>query len=120
MIGEIARSIAHLPTVQPIEFTRDAAEFTRLWNIRKGLLASAGAVRPPGTTVLIEDIAVPVDALDRATLDSQALFRKHDYKDAIIFGHALEGTCTSSFRRDSTPRRKWSVFAVSRTTCAGW
>ncbi len=87
----VARSISHLPTVLPIRFTTDDAEFSRLWNIRKGLYPSSGAVRPPGTIILIEDVAVPVEVLDRATLELQALLQRYGHERAIIFGHALEG-----------------------------
>jgi D-lactate dehydrogenase len=90
-VRAVLDSITHLPTVQPIQFTTDVAEFTQLWNIRKGMLPSAGAMRDTGTTVIIEDVAFPTEVLDRATLDCQALFQKHGYQDAIIFGHALEG-----------------------------
>ncbi len=75
----------------PIIFTLDPEEYGKLWNIRKGLFPAVGAVRPKGTTVIIEDVGFPVERLAEATLDLQALFAKHGYDDTIIFGHALEG-----------------------------
>jgi D-lactate dehydrogenase len=99
-IEEIRRSLRDIPTVRPIEFTSDPAEFTRLWNIRKGLFPSVGAMRQSGTTVIIEDVAFRVDRLAEATLDLQALLRKYSYDEAIIFGHALEGNLHFVFTQD--------------------
>ena len=50
-----------------------------------------GAVRTIGTTVIIEDVAFPIDKLAEATLELQSLFAKYQYDNGIIFGHALEG-----------------------------
>jgi len=57
-------------------------------------------MRSTGTTLIIEDVAFPVPELAAATLDLQALFRKHGYDDAIIFGHALEGNLHFVFAQD--------------------
>ncbi len=90
-VREILSALQSIPTHLPVSFTTDPVEYSRLWSIRKGLLTSVGAVRPKGTTVIIEDVAFPVPRLAQATLELQGLFRKHGYEDAIIFGHALEG-----------------------------
>ena len=42
-------------------FTHAAAEQAVLWKIRSGLFPSVGAVRRSGTTVIIEDVAFPVE-----------------------------------------------------------
>jgi len=78
-------------TVRPIEFTADPVRCQRYWNIRKGLFPAVGAVREIGTTVIIEDVAFPIDKLAPATLELQRLCKDHGYDEAIIFGHALEG-----------------------------
>jgi D-lactate dehydrogenase len=72
-------------------FTDDAMTQDRLWSIRKGLFPSVGAVRASGTTVIIEDVAFPVDRLADAAVDLIGLFAKHGYANAIIFGHAKDG-----------------------------
>lgn len=41
--------------------------------------------------MILEDIAFPVENLGDAILDLQDLFRKHNYDNAIIFGHAKDG-----------------------------
>jgi D-lactate dehydrogenase len=73
------------------EFTGDAAEQELLWKVRKGLFPSVGAVRKSGTTVILEDIAFPVDRLGDALTDLRTLFAESGYDDAIIFGHAKDG-----------------------------
>jgi D-lactate dehydrogenase len=76
--------------IEPV-FTDDPVTQDRLWSIRKGLFPSVGAVRASGTTVIIEDVAFPVDRLADAAVDLIRLFAKHGYANAIIFGHAKDG-----------------------------
>jgi D-lactate dehydrogenase len=98
----ILDALSALPNVLPPAFTDRTEEFTGLWNIRKGLFPSVGAMRRTGTTVIIEDVAFPVPRLAEATLDLQALFRKYRYDEAIIFGHALEGNLHFVFTQEFT------------------
>lgn len=78
-------------TLNGVRFSRDPVECSRYWDIRKGTFPAVGGKRPPGTTVIIEDVAFPVERLAEATTDLQALLLAHGYDKAIIFGHALEG-----------------------------
>ena len=48
-------------------------------------------MRQSGTTVIIEDVAFPIETLADAAHDLTRLFRKHEYENAIIFGHAKDG-----------------------------
>ena len=57
----------------------------------RACIPSVGAVRRSGTTVIIEDVAFPIDRLGEAVVDLQALFVRHGYPEAIIFGHAGDG-----------------------------
>ena len=99
-IGHIERAIAEVETLFPVHFTDREAEYAQFWNIRKGLFPSVGSIRPAGTTVIIEDVAFPVPRLASATLDLQAVFKKHGYDEALIFGHALEGNLHFVFTQD--------------------
>lgn len=83
-----------------IKFTDVVSEYSQLWAIRKGTFPAVGAVRENGTTVIIEDVAFPVDRLANAVADLQALFDKYHYDEAIIFGHALEGNLHFVFTQD--------------------
>ncbi|GAA4100758.1 FAD-binding and (Fe-S)-binding domain-containing protein [Mucilaginibacter panaciglaebae] len=73
------------------EFTAIAAEQALFWKVRKGMFPAVGAVRVSGTSVILEDIAFPVDSLGDAIIDLQQLFKQHGYERAIIFGHAKDG-----------------------------
>ncbi len=84
----------------PIQFTTERSEYEQLWNIRKGMFPSIGAIRKEGTTVIIEDVAFPVERLAEATLDLQQLLQKRGYHEAVIFGHALEGNLHFVFTQD--------------------
>lgn len=99
-IRAVAASLKAIELERPIAFTDQAAEYTALWNIRKGLFPAVGAVREVGTTVIIEDVAFPIDRLADATLHLQELLRRYRYDEAIIFGHALEGNLHFVFTQD--------------------
>lgn len=87
-------------TILPVRFTDVVAEYTQLWNIRKGLFPAIGAVRMVGTTVVIEDVAFPIEHLAAATVELQQLFKRYQYYEAIVFGHALEGNLHFVFTQD--------------------
>ncbi|WP_417521201.1 FAD-binding and (Fe-S)-binding domain-containing protein [Marinobacter sp.] len=74
-----------------VEFTENATLSNKLWAIRKGTFPAVGAVRPNGTTVIIEDVTFPIPQLAEGVKRLTKLFDKHDYHEAILFGHALEG-----------------------------
>jgi D-lactate dehydrogenase len=99
-VHAVADSLKRLPFERPAAFTDVAAEYTALWNIRKGLFPAVGAVREAGTTVIIEDVAFPIDRLARATLHLQDILQRYRYDEAIIFGHALEGNLHFVFTQD--------------------
>jgi HflK protein len=94
-----------LSLLNPPAFTTAPAEQAKLWKMRKGLFPAVGAVRASGTTVILEDVAFPVEQLGPAILDLQALFDRHGYDNAIIFGHAKDGNLhfvvTQAFANDA-------------------
>ena len=87
----VRRELQNIEMLTPLDFTEDAGRRAALWAVRKGTFPSVGAMRPPGTHVIIEDVAVPTARLADAVLDLRSLFSKYGYDDAIIFGHALAG-----------------------------
>ena len=105
-IETVKRSLVNLPTERPIAFTDKEAEYTRLWNIRKGLFPAVGAVRQIGTSVIIEDVAFPIARLADATLDLQGLMAAYQYHEAIIFGHAREGNLHFVFTQDFASQKE--------------
>lgn len=99
-IQVIRNSVSDIPTEFGISFTDIPAEYELLWKIRKGLFPSVGAMRKTGTTVIIEDVAFPIERLAGATLDLQGILKKYRYDEAVIFGHALEGNLHFVFTQD--------------------
>ena len=87
----IMASIADFPLEKQVDFSEDPAVYNLLWKIRKDTFPAVGAVRQTGTTVIIEDVTFPVEQLAEGVNRLLALFDKHGYDEAIIFGHALEG-----------------------------
>ncbi|MBN9305254.1 MAG: FAD-binding oxidoreductase [Devosia sp.] len=74
-----------------LNFSADEERSHALWDVRKGFFASAGAARRPGTAMLTEDVAAPIDRLADFVIDMRKLLDAHGYEDAVIFGHALAG-----------------------------
>ena len=88
---QIETLLTQFHPIENITFSRDSKIYAQLWAIRKELFPAVGAVREAGTTVIIEDVAFPVEKLAPAVRDLQLLFDKYNYHEAIIFGHALDG-----------------------------
>jgi D-lactate dehydrogenase len=93
-------ALARCPLAAAAAFTRDQAERDAHWRLRKGLFPAVGATRPPGTAVVIEDVAVPPARLADAIDGLRALFARHGFEDAIVFGHARDGNLHFVFARD--------------------
>jgi len=90
-LTQIMDSIAMFPVEKQVDFSTDPAVYNQLWAIRKDTFPAVGAVRQTGTTVIIEDVTFPIEHLASGVNRLLALFEKHRYDEAILFGHALEG-----------------------------
>lgn len=96
----VKKSLAAIPVVYPLSFTAKKQEYEVLWDVRRGLFPAVGAARRIGTTVIIEDVAFPIESLADATIELQRLLRRHGYDEGIIFGHALDGNLHFVFTQD--------------------
>jgi D-lactate dehydrogenase len=105
------RALDGIATVEPPVFSTDPATCEMYWKVRKGTFPSVGAMRRTGTTVIIEDVAFPVESLASAALDLQALMRTHGYTEGIIFGHALEGNLHFVFTQDFSAQAEVDRYA---------
>jgi len=90
-VADITAKFAGFPMVRDFVFSTDPEQAAALWNIRSGLFPSVCIARPKGTTVIIEDIAVPIEHLRDCLLDLQGLFKQFAYRDTIIWGHVFDG-----------------------------
>jgi len=106
---EAQRVIQNLKLIHDVRFTDDPAEQASLWKLRKGIIPSVGAMRPPATTLLTEDIVFPVQSLADGVTDLQHLFDEHGYEEGVIFGHAKDGNLhfliAQSFNTEAETRR---------------
>ena len=64
----------------------------------------------PGTVMVGEDVAVPIERLSSALNDFRRLFEKWGYGDAIIMGHALSGNCHFTLLQDFSSPESVSRF----------
>jgi D-lactate dehydrogenase len=90
-VADGERLAATFPLSMTSRFTDDLKERAELWHMRKGLYASVASDRPPGSNVLLEDIAVPIEAVAETCDGLIGLFDRHGYGTNIIFGHAKDG-----------------------------
>jgi D-lactate dehydrogenase len=74
----------------PARFSRDAADIEMLWRVREGMQGLLAAMRPPGITMLIEDVCVPPARVAEAAKDLQALLLEHGFLPGLA-GHASAG-----------------------------
>ena len=107
----IRKTVESIPTIIPYEFTTAQKEYDFNWKARKGLLPSVGSMRKTGTTVIIEDVAFPLESLANATIDLKALFKKYEYNHAYLFGHALEGNLHFVFSQDFSQEEEVKRYA---------
>jgi D-lactate dehydrogenase len=91
VVGKAGDVLSRYRLLEPPRFTTDPEARAHLWKLRKGLFATTGALRPRGTSVLTEDVAVPVERLAEAIGDFQDLFAREGVPDTVIFGHAKDG-----------------------------
>ncbi|HET9104964.1 MAG TPA: FAD-binding and (Fe-S)-binding domain-containing protein [Solirubrobacteraceae bacterium] len=75
---------------EAVRFTRDAEEVELLWRVREGMQGLLAAIRPPGVTLIIEDVCVPPARVAEAARDLQALLGEHGFLQGLA-GHASAG-----------------------------
>ena len=91
LLDRAAQQLNSLALISRAVFTSDEKERGSYWKLRKGMYPSVAAVRAKGTSVMLEDIAVPLDRLGETIELLQEMFRKFNYAHAIVFGHAKDG-----------------------------
>ena len=100
MIGATEQALAGFSLVRDFEVTVDPKEITRYWNVRKGVFPAVGGMRKPGTSVIIEDIAVHASHLTGAVLEMREMLNELGYSEAVIYGHVLDGNLHFIFSQD--------------------
>jgi len=76
--------------LRPPSWTRDAEAVEVAWQVREGMFGLVGKLRPPGTSLIIEDVCVPPARIAESVRDVQALLGKHGFLPSCA-GHASAG-----------------------------
>ena len=98
--------------LSPAAFSREPEEIEMLWRVREGMQGLLAAMRPPGVTVLIEDVCVPPARIAEGAKDLQALLGKHGFLQGLA-GHASAGNLhfllTANFGEEAE-RERYDAF----------
>jgi D-lactate dehydrogenase len=78
------------PVISAPGFSREPEQIEMLWRVREGMQGLLAAMRPPGVTLLIEDVCVRPERIAEAAKDLQALLGKHGFLQGMA-GHASAG-----------------------------
>ncbi len=76
--------------IRPPDFTRDPESVEVSWTVREGLHGLIGRFRPPGTSLIIEDVCVPPERIAESARDIQALLGEHGFLPGVA-GHTSAG-----------------------------
>ncbi|MBV9197339.1 MAG: FAD-binding oxidoreductase [Solirubrobacterales bacterium] len=76
--------------LEPAAFSRDAHEIEMRWRVREGMAAMLAEMRPPGASLIIEDVCVPPARIAEMGHDLPELLAEHGYPSGIA-GHASVG-----------------------------
>jgi D-lactate dehydrogenase len=85
--GEI---LGDIELLRPADWTRDAEAIEVAWQVREGMFGLVGRLRPPGTSLIIEDVCVPPPRIAESVRDVQALLGEHGFLPGVA-GHASAG-----------------------------
>jgi len=100
MVVRTREALSGFELVRDFELSTDSKQIADYWNVRKGVFPSVGGMRLPGTSVIIEDVAVPAEHLTEAVMEMRQWLDSLDYKDAVIYGHVLDGNLHFIFAQD--------------------
>ena len=76
--------------IRPPDFTRDQYRIEVSWTVREGLHGLIGRFRPPGTSLIIEDVCVPPERIAESAREIQALLSEHGFLPEVA-GHTSAG-----------------------------
>ncbi len=82
--------LAEADSARPARFSRDSKDIELFWRVREGMQGLLAAMRPPGVTMLIEDVCVTPARVAEAARDLQALLGRHGFLQGLA-GHASAG-----------------------------
>lgn len=96
--------------IHQVGFIQDEAKAQILWKIRNGIVPTIAGLRPSGSSIIIEDIAVNILDLPSFITQVRKLFDKYDYINAAIFGHVLAGNIHFVITPDFHNNKEVSIY----------
>jgi D-lactate dehydrogenase len=100
MVERTGKALSGFQLVRDFEVTSDPKQIMDYWNVRKGVFPSVGGMRKPGTSVIIEDVAVAAEHLTEAVIEMRKMLDELGYEEAVIYGHVLDGNLHFIFAQD--------------------
>jgi D-lactate dehydrogenase len=110
MIDRTRKALEGFQLVRDFEVTSDLKQINDFWNVRKGVFPAVGGMRKPGTSVIIEDVAVAAEHLTEAVTDMRRMLDELGYEDAVIYGHVLDGNLHFIFAQDFHNKEELSKY----------
>ncbi len=106
----VALDDAVLATLDRLETTAtlrlDPDRIYPAWRTHHGLFSAMANRRPPGTSILLEDISVPHDRIPTVCHDLTQLFITHGYAVSAITGHLADGVLHYMLYQDFQDQRE--------------
>ncbi len=90
LVAKAEEIVSAREPIRPPDFTRDPAEIEVAWTVREGLHGLIGKLRPPGTSLIIEDVCVPPARIAESAEDIRALLGEHGFLTGVA-GHTSAG-----------------------------
>jgi len=113
-------AITHeLSLLHEAEFTAKPAEQAAFWKVRKGMFPAVGAVRASGTSVILEDVAFPVDSLGDAITDLQDMFKQHGYQVPTTWQALMSLSAKMATDMKASGGKPWCG-GIGSGTASGW
>ncbi len=109
-IAKTESVLSHFDVVEATGFQTDPAITTQYWNTRKGLFPIVAKGRKSGANIIPEDVVFPMEYLVEGVEALTALFEKHNFPEATIMGHALEGNLHFLLTPSMTSEKKIKQF----------
>lgn len=92
-------------------FSKDSNEQDGWWKIRKGILPIVAGARSKGTAVITEDVCFKIEDFCDGVKLIKRLFEKYNFKNGVIFGHALSGNLHFIITPDLSNAKEYENFA---------